>query len=396
MSGVDIRDLGQEKLSEGKFPVDLKSDFRFCLAEAAHKNIQQHAKADVSVEICGVLVGQWKKDSNGPFAEVTDIIRCDSATSKFAEVTFTHESWSQINKEMDSQHADKRIIGWYHSHPDFGIFLSDRDVFIHENFFSGPGQVAYVVDPVRDLEGVFVWKDGKPEPISHYWIGNQVRTVEASVRSPSGHEGSKSSRPGTSQPAAAPAPESSLLPMLTMVLSFLAVFLLGYLIAGQRSKWERDALRRGVVAHYGLTKVMKPGFEKDMSMIESLLKQLQTEFEKLPAPTEELSDGEKAEAAKRRKLIAYALKNSVLAFEQVKEEYALSAVEQAAVAHLMAQKQAELGGQSLKPLPFSKTTKPSAAQKKTKSPKSAAANDSKTEAPPTREASDSQSPEPSE
>ncbi len=164
MSGVDIRDLKKEKLSEGKFPVKPKEDFRFHMTEAVHKSIQEHAKADVSVEICGVLVGKWEKDEHGPFALVTENIRCESATSKFAEVTFTHESWSQINKEMDSKYTDLRIIGWYHSHPDFGIFLSDRDVFIHENFFSGPGQVAYVVDPVRDLEGVFTCARESPRP----------------------------------------------------------------------------------------------------------------------------------------------------------------------------------------------------------------------------------------
>ena len=51
--------------------------------------------------------------------------------------------------------ANARIVGWYHTHPDFGIFLSDYDVFIHQHFFSGPGQIALVIDPVRKLEGVF-------------------------------------------------------------------------------------------------------------------------------------------------------------------------------------------------------------------------------------------------
>src|SRR5207244_1370502 len=81
---------------------------------------------------------------------------------------------------------NSRIVGWYHSHPDFGIFLSDRDCFIHENFFSGPGQVAYVFDPVRDLEGMFAWQNGKPTPLPHFWVGNTIRTVEASERNVAG------------------------------------------------------------------------------------------------------------------------------------------------------------------------------------------------------------------
>jgi len=41
---------------------------------------------------------------------------------------------------MDAQFADKKIVGWYHSHPGFGIFLSEYDLFIHRNFFTAPGR----------------------------------------------------------------------------------------------------------------------------------------------------------------------------------------------------------------------------------------------------------------
>lgn len=44
-----------------------------------------------------MLVGRWGQDDGGPFAQVTDYIRCDNAASKLAEVTFTHESWAQID-----------------------------------------------------------------------------------------------------------------------------------------------------------------------------------------------------------------------------------------------------------------------------------------------------------
>ena len=103
-----------------------------------------------------------RHDASGPHAQASAYIRGEAASSKFAEVTFTHETWAHINEQMDTRYADLSVIGWYHSHPDFGIFLSERDRFIQEHFFAGPGQFAYVVDPVRKTEGVFVWKKGKP------------------------------------------------------------------------------------------------------------------------------------------------------------------------------------------------------------------------------------------
>src|SRR3954447_8721170 len=110
MARTDAKDLKNESLPTGTFPVDPRSDFRLHISPAVRSGIQQHAKADTSVEICGVLIGNWHRDENGPYADVTDYIRCDSATSKSAEVTFTHESWAQINKEMDSRFQNARII----------------------------------------------------------------------------------------------------------------------------------------------------------------------------------------------------------------------------------------------------------------------------------------------
>ena len=108
---------------------------------------------------------------------MVESIRGEGAETKFAEVTFTHQTWAKINAEMDTKFADMKIVGWYHTHPDFGIFLSDRDRFIQEHFFSGPGQVAHVIDPVRQIEGVFVWRDGKPALAEHFWVGDRILTA---------------------------------------------------------------------------------------------------------------------------------------------------------------------------------------------------------------------------
>ena len=52
----------------------------------------------------------------------------------------------KINKKNDNL----RVVGWWHSHPDFGCFLSPADLQTQEYFFPESYQVALVVDPVRD------------------------------------------------------------------------------------------------------------------------------------------------------------------------------------------------------------------------------------------------------
>ena len=51
------------------------------------------------------------------------------------------------------------MVGWYHTHPGFGIFLSAYDMFIQRNFFSNPWQIAMVVDPRRQELGFFHWRN---------------------------------------------------------------------------------------------------------------------------------------------------------------------------------------------------------------------------------------------
>ncbi len=161
-----------------------------------HAALWKHGGEDTSVEICGVLVGTWHRDDVGPFVKIVNSIRGEGATTKFAEVTFTHQTWAKINGEMDTKFADKKIVGWYHTHPDFGIFLSDRDRFIQEHFFSGPGQIAHVIDPVRRVEGVFVWRQGKPALADHFWVGDRILTASDAEKA----GGPAGGRPG---PAAA-------------------------------------------------------------------------------------------------------------------------------------------------------------------------------------------------
>ena len=157
----DIRELQDASLPRAEFPATRRANFRVFFAAEVHQRIWEHAREDTSVEVGGVLVGCWEQDDNGPYVAIRALIRCDAAVSKAAEVTFTHDVWARINEEMDSRYRDARIVGWYHTHPDFGIFLSERDGFINQHFFSSAGQVAFVVDPIRGTEGVFSWSSSQ-------------------------------------------------------------------------------------------------------------------------------------------------------------------------------------------------------------------------------------------
>jgi proteasome lid subunit RPN8/RPN11 len=134
-------------------------------AEVA-REIRQHARSNSKTEVCGVLVGT---ESDG----ITSIEACISgvnAAQAGTHVTFTQDTWEHIYKIKDRDFPNERIVGWYHSHPGFGVFLSDHDTFIHKNFFSSPQQVAWVYDPHSDEEGCFGWKGERLERLTQFAI----------------------------------------------------------------------------------------------------------------------------------------------------------------------------------------------------------------------------------
>ena len=167
---MDYRALSQMELATEAFPA-VQYDFRIFIDEAAFDRICNNA--DNTREVGGILVGDALRDENGPYARIDDIIEALHAEESGTELTITHATWNHIHEQMDSVHKGKRILGWYHTHPNFGIFLSERDQFIQQSFFNLSFQIALVYDPVRRVHGVFSWRDGKPWRVRQYWIGSR-------------------------------------------------------------------------------------------------------------------------------------------------------------------------------------------------------------------------------
>lgn len=177
--GIDVSRIETPEIPEGEFPPRYPlDDFRVYFHPEAYARILEHSIRDTTKELCGVLVGAVKRDEFGPFAIVEDTIEGKNALNRGAQVTFTHETWAHICNEHDSRFPEKVILGWYHTHPGFGIFLSPADMFIHENFFNLPWHLAFVVDPKSGKEGLFIWRDGSPTPARQYWIGEELRFGE--------------------------------------------------------------------------------------------------------------------------------------------------------------------------------------------------------------------------
>ncbi len=197
-------------------------------AEVARK-IRQHARTSMKAEVCGVLIGSMDEDRMTVEACIAGI----NAAQGGAHVTFTQDTWEHIYKIKDKQYPDEKIVGWYHSHPGFGVFLSEHDLFIQENFFSNTQQVAWVYDPHTDEEGCFGWIGGKIEKLSGIRVGYsqsvEVTGSEASEYDEDAETGLEAQvkvrRPGESQ-------EPEWVKWTSRIVACVAMLLVGF-IAGR-------------------------------------------------------------------------------------------------------------------------------------------------------------------
>ena len=139
------------------------------------RQIRQHARSCSKTEVCGVLIGSEDKNS----LSIEACIAGANAAQAGTHVTFTQDTWEHIYKTKDAKYPDHRIVGWYHSHPGFGVFLSDHDTFIHKNFFSSPLLVAWVYDPHSDEEGCFGWVGKRLERLSEIAVIDKKGGEEA-------------------------------------------------------------------------------------------------------------------------------------------------------------------------------------------------------------------------
>lgn len=136
--------------------------FQVVFRRSALNDIRAHGCSTPDVEVCGVILGTVYRDRQGAWCYVEANIRGNHAPGRNAQVTFTSETWTHIHEYREKRYPSLRIVGWYHTHPGFGIFLSEMDVFIQQNFFAEPWQLAFVDDPKGGDRGLFVWRKGSP------------------------------------------------------------------------------------------------------------------------------------------------------------------------------------------------------------------------------------------
>ena len=141
------------------------------ISQPAYARICVHAAGEMEDETGGVLIGQWCADlvTNEEFIIIENALPARYTRQGSVYLTFTQATLNDFHNEIEERFPGKQIVGWYHTHPKMGIFLSHYDTWLHANFFPEPWQVALVVEPHKKLGGLFIRQtDGGFDPTRYF------------------------------------------------------------------------------------------------------------------------------------------------------------------------------------------------------------------------------------
>ena len=109
-----------------------------------------HARAGAEShnETMGLLVGKFYQSKARPWVLVEGYVTAPNTASSVS-VRFSESSFGELSfKLFAAVGANQVVVGWLHSHPGLGCFLSHTDITTQQRYFDHPQAIAAVVDPL--------------------------------------------------------------------------------------------------------------------------------------------------------------------------------------------------------------------------------------------------------
>ncbi|PVU97320.1 hypothetical protein BB561_000645 [Smittium simulii] len=114
----------------------------------------KHGRAGIPMEVMGLMLGEFVDKYT---VQVVDVFAMPQSGTGMS-VEAIDEAYQAAMMEMLKQTGrGESVVGWYHSHPGFGCWLSNTDINTQQAFERlNPRAVAVVVDPIQSVKGKVV------------------------------------------------------------------------------------------------------------------------------------------------------------------------------------------------------------------------------------------------
>lgn len=114
----------------------------------------KHGRAGVPMEVMGLMIGAFVDDYTIRVVDVFAMPQSGTGVSVEAVDPVYQQQFLEMLKQTG---RSETVVGWYHSHPGFGCWLSSVDVNTQQSFEQlNPRSVAVVIDPIQSVRGKVV------------------------------------------------------------------------------------------------------------------------------------------------------------------------------------------------------------------------------------------------
>lgn len=114
----------------------------------------KHGRAGVPMEVMGLMLGEFVDDYT---VRVVDVFAMPQSGTAVSVESVDPVFQTKMLDMLQQTNRPEMVVGWYHSHPGFGCWLSGTDVNTQESFERlNERAVAVVVDPIQSVKGKVV------------------------------------------------------------------------------------------------------------------------------------------------------------------------------------------------------------------------------------------------
>ncbi|NXD32182.1 PSDE ATPase, partial [Spelaeornis formosus] len=114
----------------------------------------KHGRAGVPMEVMGLMLGEFVDDYT---ISCVDVFAMPQSGTTVTVESVDHVFQTKMLDMLKQTGRPEMVVGWYHSHPGFGCWLSSVDVNTQQSFEQlHPRAVAVVIDPIQSVRGKVV------------------------------------------------------------------------------------------------------------------------------------------------------------------------------------------------------------------------------------------------
>lgn len=145
------------------------------------RKIESHLQENPKIESGGILLGHAFIDKDNPEKKFTVIVGSVPVLSTNSSIGHYTVSPEELIKARLKIPEGLISVGWYHSHPGHGVFLSGQDMTIVKNIYNLDWHIAFVFDTFSGDEGFFHGAKGKKIK-NVYYLNQKPIIIEAIIR----------------------------------------------------------------------------------------------------------------------------------------------------------------------------------------------------------------------